>query len=99
MRACVSAANASGKPGTVAIVFKSLRMLGRIGRVEFATSATTCVTHWLIVAPDAHLRKPIGGRQTVPAMTGFEQTPVAGSHVPAVWQASCAVQVTGSHPT
>ena len=29
---------------------------------------------------------------------GFEQTPVDGLHVPAVWHWSCAVQVTGLLP-
>jgi hypothetical protein len=29
---------------------------------------------------------------------GFEQTPVAGLHVPATWHASCAVQTTGFAP-
>jgi hypothetical protein len=29
-------------------------------------------------------------------LVGFEQTPLDGSHVPAVWQASWAVQVTGA---
>src|ERR1700722_5100462 len=30
-----------------------------------------------------------------PGMTGFEQTPLVGSHVPAVWHESSAVHVTG----
>ena len=29
-----------------------------------------------------------------PGITGFEHTPVAGSHVPALWHASSAVHVT-----
>jgi hypothetical protein len=34
--------------------------------------------------------------QVVPlAAGGFEHTPVDGLHVPATWQASCAVQTTG----
>jgi hypothetical protein len=37
--------------------------------------------------------------QTVPSgASGFEQVPFAGSHVPATWQASLAVQMTGSPP-
>src|SRR5437879_498064 len=34
-----------------------------------------------------------------PASAGFEQLPVAGSHVPATWHWSSAVQVTGLPPT
>jgi hypothetical protein len=30
---------------------------------------------------------------------GFEQSPVAGAHVPAEWQVSCAAQTTGFAPT
>jgi hypothetical protein len=30
---------------------------------------------------------------------GFEQSPVAGLHVPATWHASLAVHVTGFDPT
>jgi hypothetical protein len=30
---------------------------------------------------------------------GFEHAPVAGSHVPATWQASCAAHATGLAPT
>src|SRR2546430_123368 len=37
--------------------------------------------------------------QAVPsAAGGFEQAPVAGLQVPAVWQESCAAQVTGFVP-
>jgi hypothetical protein len=37
--------------------------------------------------------------QVVPSvLLGFEQLPFAGSHVPAVWHWSCAVQVTGLLP-
>ena len=32
------------------------------------------------------------------AFAGFEQTPVAGLHVPAAWHWSCAVHVTGLPP-
>src|SRR5437016_12938008 len=32
------------------------------------------------------------------AIVGLEQVPVAGSQNPAMWQASCAVQTTGSPP-
>src|SRR6266481_7180926 len=32
------------------------------------------------------------------AIGGLEQVPVAGSQKPAMWQASCAVQTTGSPP-
>src|SRR5437879_4787028 len=32
------------------------------------------------------------------AIVGLEQVPVAGSQKPARWQASCAVQTTGSPP-
>src|SRR3989441_12995793 len=34
-----------------------------------------------------------------PASAGLEQVPVAGSHVPATWHWSRAVQVTGLLPT
>ncbi len=38
--------------------------------------------------------------QAVPSgPAGFEQTPVAGSHVPATWHASDGVQTTGLEPT
>src|SRR5207249_4671089 len=38
--------------------------------------------------------------QIVPSgFAGFEQVPVAGSHVPATWHWSLAVQVTGLAPT
>jgi hypothetical protein len=33
------------------------------------------------------------------ATAGFEHAPVVGSHVPAAWHASLAVQVTGFDPT
>ena len=38
--------------------------------------------------------------QVVPfGFTGFEQTPVAGLHVPATWHESIALQTMGSAPT
>ena len=38
--------------------------------------------------------------QVVPfGLTGFEQTPVAGLHVPATWHESIALQTMGSAPT
>jgi hypothetical protein len=37
--------------------------------------------------------------QVAPGFGGFVHIPVAESHVPAVWHASCAVQVTGLLPT
>jgi hypothetical protein len=43
--------------------------------------------------------QPLPSLQDVPfAATGFEQTPVAGLHVPAVWHWSEAVQVFGLPP-
>ena len=35
------------------------------------------------------------GLGSQPGMTGFEQAPLVGSHVPAVWHESSAVHVTG----
>jgi hypothetical protein len=41
---------------------------------------------------------PVDDEQSAPARTGFEQSPVCGSHVPAPWHESCAVQTTGDPP-
>src|SRR5215470_8823390 len=39
-----------------------------------------------------------GSPSSQAAIGGLEQVPVAGSQKPARWQASCAVQATGSPP-
>jgi hypothetical protein len=53
------------------------------------------------VPAESHVEKPVQSPppQIVPlAAGGLEQRPVDWSHVPAVWQASDAVHVTGAPP-
>ncbi len=59
-------------------------MAGRLPRFEAAASLTMFWTQALAVEPCAQVRTVVPVRQTVPLIDGFEQTPVPGSHVPAV---------------
>ena len=56
----------------------------------------------VLQTPALQTSEPLHGLpslQEVPSgLVGFEQ-PVAGSHVPATWQTSCAAHVTGFEPT
>ena len=95
MRACVSAASASGRPGCAAIACRSLLTAGTRVRFASAVRVTSLSTQAFVVEPCGHVRTVVPVRQTFPSMGGFEHTPVPESQVPGEWQASSAVQVTG----
>src|SRR2546428_502929 len=64
--------------------------------VQRPTAPPTHVPAWLVPPPvPASLPSPA----VPPSFGGFEQRPVDGSHAPASWHWSCAVQRTTGPPT